>query len=388
MPSPAGPTAARDLNSAAVLEILRGFGPLTQADLIRRSGLTRPTVSAIVRTLLEASIAVPVGHAPAASVGRPGALLAFNPRCATAAVVRVLPAVVDLWVVDCEGVELGRGQVDNPGDAGRCLDRIRSELERLSGSLSVPRPTSVGMLLVGRVDPSTDVCTGAALGPDPVPVAVLERRLAAAVSVLNPSAAAALGVARAGRHTDALVIFLDHGIGAGLVCGGQVLVGATGGAGELGHCRVPGEARECWCGRQGCLETVAAGWFLRARTAEILGSSRVPGTLAELERLDDHRVDALLAAAAWHLGVGACWLVNVLNPKTVLLGGTPFAAGAPGFLESFASAVLENSVAANAEGLIIDVASDRADIDGAIQAALDRLQIGGPAPTGEAQGVH
>ena len=196
--------------------------------------------------------------------------------------------------------------------------------------------------------------------------------------MLNPSAAAALGVARAGRHTDALVIFLDQGIGAGLVCGGQVLFGAIGAAGELGHCRVPSEEGECWCGRRGCLETVAAGWFLRARVAEILRSSRVPRTLAELERLGDDRVDAVLARAARHLGLATSWLVNVVNPKTVLLGGTPFAAGAPRFLEPFASAVVENAVTADAEGLIIDVASDRADIEGAIQAALDRLRIGRP----------
>ena len=384
MPPPAGPAAARDLNTATVLDILRDSGPLSRADLIRRSGLARPTVSAIVRTLLDAAIAVEVGPDLSASAGkpgagRPGALMAFNPRCVTAAVVRVLPAVVDVWVVDCDGAELGGGQVDNPGDAGGCLDRIRSELERLAYALSVPRPTSVGMLLVGRVDPSTGVCTGAALGRDSLPITVLERGLAAAVSVLNPSAAAALGVARAGSHTDALVIFLDQGIGAGLVCGGQVLLGATGGVGELGHCRVPGEERECRCGRRGCLETVAAGWFLRARVAEILGSSRVPRTLAELERLGDDRVDAVLAEAAWQLGLAACWLVNVLNPRTVLLGGTQFAAGATRFLESFAAAVVENSVAANAEDLIIDVASDRADIEGAVQAALDRLQIGLPA---------
>lgn len=379
MPAPAGPAAARDLNTAGVLDILRDSGPLTQADLIRRSGLTRPTVSAIVRTLRDASIVVEVGPAPSASAGRPGALLAFNPRSATAAVVRVLPSVVDVWIVDCDGVDLGRGQLENPRAAVGCLDRIRAELSRLASALSVPRPTSVGMLLVGRVDPSTGVCTGADLGPEPLPITLLERRLAAAVCVLNPSAAAALGVARAGRHSDALVIFLDQGIGAGLVCGGQVLLGGTGGAGELGHCRVPGEHRDCWCGRRGCLETVAAGWYLRNRVAEILGADRVPDTLAELERLGDDRIDAVLAEAARHLGLAACWLVNVLNPKTVLLGGTAFAAGAGRFLDSFATAVVENAVAANAEGLIIDVASDRADIDGAIQAALDRLRIGHPA---------
>jgi predicted NBD/HSP70 family sugar kinase len=183
-------------------------------------------------------------------------------------------------------------------------------------------------------------------------------------------------VARSGRHSDAVVIFLDRGIGAGIVCGGQVLEGAAGGAGELGHCRVPGVTATCQCGRSGCLETVAAGWYLQERASEILGPrTMVPSTLAGLENLGHPAIDRLLEAAARQLGLAASWLVNTLDPRAVLLGGTPFAAGAERFLTSFADSVRRNAVADRGSALIVDFAASTADIDGAAQAALDRVTL-------------
>lgn len=360
-PPPAGPSAARDLNTARVLALVRDQGPLTQAELIRRSGLARPTVAAIARQLQEAAVLVEAGRAPDGSTGRPGSLLQFDPRCATAAVARMLPRSVEVWIVDCDGEELGRSRLTRPGPAAGRPDRLAAELTRLSAELGVPRPGSVGMLLVGRL---------------PASWAVLEDRLAAPVTVLNPTAAAALGVARAGRHADALVVFLDHGIGVGIVCGGEVLLGADARSGELGHCRVPGVERRCRCGRTGCVETVAAGWFLRERAAQLLGSTvRVPTTVAGLEGLGHAGIDRLLAEAAEQLGLATSWLVNTVNPRAVLLGGTPFAAGADRFLATFTASVRRHALVDHAEHLVVDVASPTADIDGAAQAALDRLVI-------------
>lgn len=372
----AGPEAARQLNTATVLSILRDLGPLTHAELARRSGLARPTVAAIVRDLLRRQVAVESGRDPSAVSGRPGVLLDFNPRCATVAVARVLRHAVDVWIADSEGTELTRGRLTHPGSGEACLDRVAATIGRLCTEVGVPRASSVGVLLVGRVDPSTGVCTGMALGDSPIAVTTMAHRLSATVTVLNPTAAAALGVARAGQHSDALVIFLDRGIGAGIVSGGQVLFGATGGSGELGHCRLPGITHRCRCGRSGCLETVAAGWSIRERVAEIIGPRReVPRTLADLEQLGDEAVDEVLSQAAHTLGLATSWLVNTVNPRAVLLGGTRFAAGADRFLAAFRASVAENAVVANVTGLVVEFAGERADIEGGTHAALDRLQI-------------
>ena len=373
-PPPAGPSAARDLNTTRVVSLLRADGPLTQAELIRRSGLARPTVTAIIRDLLLRHVVVAAGRDTSAVNGRPGSLLAFDPRSETVAVVRVLPGMIEIWVADSEARFLGHRRRSCLVDTVAGLGELNGVITRLALDLGLSRPRSIGMLLVGRYDPSTSLCTGPALGADPVPLAVLEERLDAAVTVLNPTAAAALGVARSGRHSDAVVIFLDRGIGAGIVCGGQVLSGVAGGAGELGHCRVPGATEPCRCGRSGCLETVAAGWYLHERATQILGPRRtVPSTLAHLEDLDHPAIDRLLDGAAQHLGLAASWLVNTLDPRAVLLGGTPFAAGAERFLASFADSVRRNATADRRSALIVDVAGSTADIDGAAQAALDRL---------------
>ena len=374
-PSRAGPSAARDLNTTRVVSLLRDGGPLTQAELIRRSGLARPTVTAIVRELLRRHVVVTAGRDTSAVNGRPGSLLAFDPRSETVAVVRVLPGLIDIWIADSEASFLGHRRRSWHVDTTAGLARLGTGISRLALDLGLSPPRSIGMLLVGRNDPSTGLCTGPALGAEPIPLTALEARLGAAVTVVNPTAAAALGVARSGRHSDAVVIFLDRGIGAGIVCGGQVLMGAAGGAGELGHCRLPGAADPCPCGRTGCLETVAAGWSLQERATVVLGSRRtVPSTLVGLEDLEHPVIDRLLDDAARQLGLAASWLVNTLDPRAVLLGGTQYAGCADRFLAAFADSVRTNATLDRGSALIIDFAASTADIDGAAQAALDRLR--------------
>lgn len=366
----------RDLNARRLLTVLRDHGPATQPELVRRTGLARPTVAAIVRELLVRGPVVDAG-VDRGSTGRPAMLLAYAPRWATVAVCRVLPHVLDVVVADSDGTELGQLQRQHPGNVGPGLDLLAEMITSLSGGLGVPRPAAATVLLGARVDPTTGAGAAAAFGGGaPVTVAELADRLDLPVAVLNPAASAALGVARGGRHHDAVVVFLDHGIGLGIVSAGRVLTGASGGTGELGHCRLPGRDQVCACGRVGCLETVAAGWAIRQRVSALRGGHDDRATLVELEGLADERVDAVLGEAAWHLGVAASWVVNLLDPTTVLLGGSPFAAGAERFLATFAAAVRENAVEDSGSGLWIDFAGDRADVEGAVQAALDLLPFG------------
>ena len=102
--------------------------------------------------------------------------------------------------------------------------------------------------------------------------AVLEDALGVPVGLISLPSAEVVGEVFAGAaadHDDAVLIFLAHGIGAGILSRGRLLVGAGGAVGELGHCPV-GSGRRCACGREGCLETVAAGWAIRAEAAAVL----------------------------------------------------------------------------------------------------------------------
>lgn len=364
----------RDLNTSRLLGVLRDHGPLTRPDLVRRTGLTRPTVAAIVRTLRDRGVVIEVG-ADRRAHGRPATLLSFQPCWTTVAVCRVMGPVLEVVLADTDGTELGRLRRAHRGGVDAGLTTLAAMVTSVAEERRVPRPTAAAVLLGARIDPSTGAGIAAAFGGgSPVTVATLTARLGLTVVVLNPAAAAALGVARTETHRDAVVVFLDHGIGVGMVSAGRVLAGAGGGTGELGHCQLPGRTQEvCRCGQVGCLETVAAGWSIRERIAAIRGPDQDHLALVELEALGDARVDEVLQDAARHLGWAVSWVVNLLNPTAVLLGGSSFAVGADRFLATFAAAVVEHAVVDNGRGLGIGFASDRADVEGGLRAALDLL---------------
>lgn len=87
-----------------------------------------------------------------------------------------------------------------------------------------------------------------------------------------------LGAARG--HSNFLAMVVSTGIGGGIVLDGQLLNGATGNAGHIGHMIVVPDGRECSCGARGCLEAEASGWAI----AEMTGLPPVEATPAVVER--------------------------------------------------------------------------------------------------------
>ena len=99
------------------------------------------------------------------------------------------------------------------------------------------------------------------------------------VVIDNDATCAALGEWMLGAAigaSDAVVVTLGTGIGAGIIAGGAVLRGANGYAGEAGHMVVDPSGPLCSCGRRGCWERYASGSGLArlAREAATAGTAR------------------------------------------------------------------------------------------------------------------
>lgn len=102
------------------------------------------------------------------------------------------------------------------------------------------------------------------------------------VAVTNDANAAAIGEllfggARGMKH--AIVITLGTGLGSGFIVNGELLYGAGGFAGELGHTTVDPGGRHCACGKRGCLETYVSATGLCRTVLELLGQRREPSRL-------------------------------------------------------------------------------------------------------------
>jgi glucokinase len=151
------------------------------------------------------------------------------------------------------------------------------------------------------------------------------------VRVHNDAVCVALGEHWRGAgvgSSDLLGVVVSTGVGAGVVLGGQVLDGPTGGAGHLGHVVVEPDGPVCGCGGRGCLEAVARGPAVVA-WARDRGSTAADGRqLAALAAGGDDVARAALARAGRALGVAFAGAAALLDLRLVVLGGGLSQAGA------------------------------------------------------------
>lgn len=277
-------------------------------------------------------------------------------------------------------------------------DAVLDALAGLAGSLRQAAleagrdVRAVGLGAPGLVDRAGSFRFGPNLpGVEGVPLAAeLGERLGLPVVVDNDATCAAWGehergAARGRNHS--LTLTLGTGIGGGMTIKGQILRGAYGFAGELGHMVVDPDGPECPCGQQGCWERYASGsgmgWL--ARQAVLNGSVgadagflvRAGGEVEAVRgehvvaaaRDGDAAARTVLDTFAGWLGVGLANLVNVLDSEVVVLGGGA-SEGADVFLDRTRSVVRQRLLGGERRPRVPIVAARLGERSGAVGAAL------------------
>jgi len=127
----------------------------------------------------------------------------------------------------------------------------------------------------------------------------------------------------AGRGVrDLVCLTLGTGVGAGLILNGHLYRGEDNAAGELGHMPLNEHGPKCNCGGFGCFETYVGNRALFALASKILGK---PGTTTEdmfaLAKKGNKKALFFWKTAAEHIGNGLVGIVNLLNPRLIIIGG-------------------------------------------------------------------
>jgi glucokinase len=248
-------------------------------------------------------------------------------------------------VVAADNTILGRAKAPTPAHAGgrailqaivACVDAALAE-----AGCSRTDIVTAGIGSPGPLDPDTGVILFSGnlnlhdfpLGP------YLSEAMGWPVLVQNDVRAGGYAEFRLGAArgcTDVIAAFVGTGIGGCIICGGHVLTGATGNAGEIGHIVVKANGTQCGCGALGCLEAMASrtaivhrvNKAIRKGTPTILrermarkGGRLKSGDLAEAVALGDDVAVHAVARAAHYLGLGLGGLINVLGPQIVVIGG-------------------------------------------------------------------
>jgi len=323
----------RRANLSAIARELHGRGALSRSELVARTGLTRSAIRGLISEFVAANLASETRSEPDGLPGRPSPLV--QPR-REAAVVLALEIAVDSLaaaIVGLDGTTIERLRIDLPRGHSS-VEAVTRDLVRLTGRLrNLPRlrPAllGVGVAIVGVVRRDDgQVSTAPNLGWRDVP---LGARLTTALDlgvptfVANDADLGALIELRRGAARgadDLLFIAGEVGVGGGIVVAGRPLTGVAGYAGEIGHISVNPAGRSCRCGSTGCWETeIGEEALLRRAGLPAEGGRRaVDQVIAAAAAGEDQAVAAVNEVGRW-LGIGIAGLVNVLNPRVVVLGG-------------------------------------------------------------------
>ncbi|MFG2002799.1 ROK family protein [Spirillospora sp. NPDC048911] len=349
----------RPSTSGDVLRLIREEGVDTRAELARLTGLSRPAVALRVNELIAHGLLAERADGPSTG-GRPPARLEFNAAGGTVLVANLGKSRGQAAVCDLSG------EVLLQAEAARTLPALLDQWDDLlaKAGLSPATVRGAGIGIPGTVEYAAAEWDGTPIRP------AVADRYGVPAFLDNEVNIAALGEHRAAYPDldDLLFVKVSTGIGAGLITGGQIQRGALGAAGEIGHIPVQaGNGTPCRCGNLDCVEAVAGGAALLARS----GASDL-AAFSALARDGDPGTVALVRDAGRRIGEVIAAAVNLLNPAVVVLGGDLTGAYEP-LIAGVREVVYQRATALATRRLRIEPSrlGDRAGLTGCAAIVLD-----------------
>jgi predicted NBD/HSP70 family sugar kinase len=289
-------------------------GAVSRAELVQRTGLSKPGVAELLSRLERAGFIEKAGTLTGGGPGPAAQTWRMRSGVGFAAAADLTPTGWSLHLLDLDGsvAAAHRGDWDAAGPGEVLPDAVRGAFAH--EGLPLERLLSVAVGVPGAVDPRTGVIRGAPRLPKLLGfdfAGALQADLGVLVSVENDVNLMALAALRDGVVESArsfAFVWVDEGLGAAVVRDGELIRGFTGGAGEIDYVRIPvqGDSR---------------------REGQKLGDLLSPAALGSLEGALDGRTDVLgpgaldVETAVRVLALGLASVVAVLDPELIVLAG-------------------------------------------------------------------
>ena len=334
----------KNVNKHSVLDLIRFTpGGISRAELAQRMHLSRAAMTAIVNDLIKCD-AIRETEPRNGSSGRPPIILEVNAPGGHVVGIDMGASHLSIILTDfaaqvIDEIEVPFRVADGPEICISLANNLMEELLK-KNQLSIARISALGLGVPGPIASEAGMVYAPPIMPgwDGYPIqANLEERWGLPVSLNNDAELGALGewaygVGRGENHL--AYIKVGTGIGSGLLLSGQIYRGATGSAGEIGHLTIEENGPLCDCGNSGCLEALAGGKAIarQGREAILKGQRTLLASMVPMESLTARDVafaarrgdlvsQKIIATAGRYLGIAIAGLVNLFNPRTVVIGG-------------------------------------------------------------------
>lgn len=332
------PTGNRDLiraiNRSHILNTIKTYGPIGRADIARRTGLSPATVTSISAKLIAQNLVLEKA-AGDSSGGRPPILLVINPKGGYVIGIKLTETHAICALTDLEACILAKSSLPLSGhDPVQVVDDLAQMLPSFirEQKISKRQLLGVGVGLAGIIDAEKGILRQSPIyGWNNVPLRdMLQSKLHIPVYIENDVNTLTLterwfGPGQGVDHF--LTVTVGRGVGLGIVANGQFYRGQTGGAGEFGHITINPDGPLCACGKRGCLEAYIGDPGLIRSAQEAAARGKLPDSIQDVDALlalaqrGNSTAVQIFDQAGRILGIGIATLINLFNPKKIIISG-------------------------------------------------------------------
>lgn len=332
--------SAMGTNDEQIMNIIRRQGLISKAMIAKMTRLTPATVTNITAKLMEWGLILEdsIGES---SGGRRPLLLKINPQIAQVIILHIRSEKIMGYVVD---PGLGVQYSENKKIKGLKKEEVLTVMLEMIAQcqlFATARVVAIGVVIRGPVrNPEGISVFAPSIGWKNMPLkTIIEEKFSLPAFIENDAKALLNGEYYYGavKGADSMILLkVSHGIGSGMMLNSRIYRGINGSAGEVGHTTIDISGPVCSCGNYGCMEALASENALVDMVVKSIkeGQPSLVHTLAKGELtnvtanliyraadMGDELAIRMLGKIARYLGIGIANLVNIFNPKIVIIGG-------------------------------------------------------------------
>ena len=385
------------INKIKILNLIREQGSISRSEVAKQIGLSLPTVSRLVDSLVQKERLVVDLGTRSSDRGRPPNMVCFagdQNYVIGLSIGRVHIAGV---LTNLNAEVIAEDRIPTDASQGfqsvvQCsANLVRNLIER--ARIREENMLGVGIAIGGLIDARRNrIVYSSTFGWEDVNLSEgLNELIHKPVKLDHDARVMALGemeFGEIGAIHDFVCVQLGFGIGSSFIVDRKPYYGKNGMAGELGHITVVKDStRECSCGKKGCLEAYASGKAIAEKAQEEFSQSSFLNELCENDinnvsaetvalaaKQGDELCRRILLEAAEYIGIGLADVVNLYNPEAIILGGSLVQAG-DFWIERIRQVVVERALYHIAKNVLIipSKLGNRGRILGAVALILNEI---------------
>lgn len=321
------------MNRSLMIHLLRKEGVCARTHLAKLSDLKQATVTNIINDFLDCGLVKEVGYI-AGDKGRRSIGISINNDDFGVMGIQVARKNYKMGIFDLSGnlVDMRADDLSSHMSPKEIFQMVLEEAKVLMDGAGNRKVIAIGVALPGPYNIKRgriELMTGFPGWDDIAIREELESRFHIPVFAEQDANAGALAqywydVEKFGNGGKEVIVYISagQGIGAGIICGGELIKGSIGIAGEIGHTSINFKGPKCSCGNYGCLENYCSSIAFMKEINRILGQER-EYTFSEAVRMvqaGNPIVKEIFLTSCDNLAIGVVNLINSFNPSVIIIG--------------------------------------------------------------------